>query len=294
MLGLAMTHDSESSAQRFSDAVVDAVRKAGTTLCVGLDPILDRIPDGARTATQAETLTRFCLGVLDAIAGVAGVVKPQSACFERYGPEGVTSLHAVCRAARERGFVVILDAKRGDIASTAEHYATAVAHTGAHAVTLNGYLGPESIRPFLAAGLGVFVLVRTSNADSDVVQRSRLGDGRIIAEMMADMTANLGREFIGTSGLSDVGAVVGATKASDGVMLRARMPQQIFLVPGVGAQGGQVEDLAGMTRGGGAGMIVNSSRAILYPPPSADWKGSIRDAARSTAEELRAVLGSEL
>lgn len=289
-----MTGTPESSSPRFADALVAAVSRVGSPLCVGLDPIVDRIPAGAGGATPGETITRFCLGVLDAIAGVAGVVKPQSACFERYGPEGVAALHVVCRAARDRGLVVILDAKRGDIASTAEHYAAAVALTGAHGVTLSGYLGPESVRAYLDAGLGVFVLVRTSNADSDVVQSRRLDDGLSVAEMMADMTAELGREFVGKTGLSDVGAVVGATKASDGAGLRARMPGQIFLVPGVGAQGGRIEDLVGMKRRGGAGMIVNSSRSILYPPPSTDWQGAVRAAARATADELRGVLGSGL
>lgn len=232
------------------------------------------------------------MGVLDAIAGVAAVVKPQSACFERLGAAGVEALHMVCREARRRGLIVILDAKRGDIASTAAHYAQAVSLTGAHAVTLSGYLGPAAVEPFLAAGLGVFVLVRTSNPDSDVVQSQRLADGRTVAEMMADIVATLGAGHVGSRGLSDVGAVVAATKPADGASLRARMPKQVLLVPGIGAQGGRVEDLAAMTRPSGGGLIVNASRSILYPAGGDDdWKSAIREAAKRTAAELRQAIG---
>lgn len=282
----------------FPDRLREAILKAGAPACVGLDPVLERLPRELAGLPAPGAIERFSLGVLDACAGIAPVVKPQSACFERYGSAGVAALERVVAHARRLGFVVVLDAKRGDIGISAEHYAAAATAAGADAITVSGYLGPSTIEPFLKAGLGVFVLVRTSNPDSDAVQGWRLADGRTVGEMMADHVAAIGERCGGSGGLSAVGAVIGATKSSEGAALRARMPRQVFLVPGYGAQGGTAADVRALLRPNArdafeAGVLVNASRSVLYPPngDGPGWKGAVAAAATGFAAELRAVLG---
>lgn len=282
----------------------------GTPACVGLDPVIERIPAAvrARHHDPVQAIDEFCRGVIEVVAGVVPVVKPQSACFERYGPAGLVVLRGLIRAAHARGLVVLLDAKRGDIGVTAEHYAEAVfGHMGttadhaADAVTLSGYMGPDTIEPFLRHGgisRGVFVLVRTSNPGSDAVQTQRLADGRTVAELVADMVTALGATRRGICGLSDVGAVVGATKSAEAAALRARMPDTVFLIPGYGAQGGTLEDIRPCVRRGAVpgrpstlGVLVNASRSVLYPKDGdgADWQSAIAGAARGLAAELRTL-----
>ncbi len=265
--------------------------------CVGLDPVLEQLPAEvrARHHDPLAAISDFCHGVLRAVAGHVAAVKFQSACFERYGGRGVVVLEECIREAVRHGLVVVLDVKRGDIGLTAGHYAEATRRTGAHSVTLSGYMGPSTIRPFLDAGLGVFVLVRTSNPDSDVVQSQRLADGRTVAEAMADVVAELAREDMKKFGgeVSSVGAVVGATKASDAGALRARMPDSVFLVPGYGAQGGTAEDIRAMVRkgAGGAGVLVTASRSVIYAPAvDGLWDKGVGEAARKLTEELRGVV----
>jgi len=201
------------------------------------------------------------------------------------------------RLARELGFVVILDAKRGDIGISATHYAAAAKSAGAHFVTVNGYLGPSGIEPFLNESLGVFVLVRTSNPDSAAFQSSRTQSGGTIAELMATSVRDLGKSRLGTAGLSDVGAVVGATQSSEAASLRRLMPEQIFLIPGFGAQGGTAEDVRAMGRSGKmfdeAGVLVTASRTVIYPKSGGStWHESIRLAAREFAGQVLQAVGN--
>jgi orotidine-5'-phosphate decarboxylase len=192
---------------------------------------------------------------------------------------------------------VILDAKRGDIGLSARHYAAAAfapCH-GAPApqwITINGYLGADGMRPFLASGHGAFALVRTSNPGGTVLQAQRLADGRTVAECLAGIVAELGREHLGASGYSTLGAVVGATQRAELEGLRRVMPQQIFLVPGYGAQGGTAEDVAACFHDRGRGAIVTASRSVIYAEaPDGDWPRAVRDAARRLADEVGAVAG---
>jgi orotidine-5'-phosphate decarboxylase len=285
--------------EAFSDRLAAAIERVGSPACVGLDPVLEMLPEEIRrqNAAPADMISEFCMGVLDAVQPFVGVVKPQSACFERHGAPGFAALREVIAAARSRGLLVVLDAKRGDIGFTAEHYAHAAMGSeqpslAADAMTVSGYLGPDTIEPFLRPGRGVFVLVRTSNPGSDAVQSQRLADGRSVAEMMADIVATLGRGRRGRRGLSDVGAVVGATKAADGRALRARMPDQIFLVPGYGAQGGTLEDCRSLLRPGApgpaeGGVLVSASRSVIYPAAAGSgWRGTVSDAAARFRDEL--------
>ncbi len=281
----------------FADILAQAIARRGSPACVGLDPVLESIPPDAR-ANHHEPLGaigEFCRAVLAAVAPHVPAVKFQAACFERYGGRGVTLLEELAEQARKLGLVVVYDAKRGDISTSAAHYAAAAGRLHAHAITLSGYMGASAVTPFLDAGLGVFVLVRTSNPDSDAIQSQKLADGRGVAEMMADVVATLGRDRLGSSGLSSVGAVVGATKSADAAALRRRMPDQVFLVPGYGAQGGTAEDIRAMLRPGHppehAGVLVTASRSVIYAAPAAgqSWQGAVESAAKKLASELRAI-----
>lgn len=299
------------------DRLRTAIARFESPACVGLDPVLEKLPDAVRAAHHdpVKAIEAFCLGVLDSIAGSVAIVKPQSACFERYGAPGVAALRQVMVAAHERGMLVILDAKRGDIGVSAEHYAAATfgrpeqgrAISPRHAadyLTVNAYLGMDTVEPYLAEGgggtgaHGVFVLVRTSNPGSDGVQSVKLVDGRTVAEMMADHVRELGSRpgMMGQSGLSCVGAVVGATKSSDARALRERMPNTPFLIPGYGAQGGTLEDIRPMLRAGsnaaGWGVVVNASRSVIFPSTvdeKADWRTAVTEAAKRFAEDLRGL-----
>ncbi len=279
------------------DSLVQAINSVGSPACIGIDPVFDKLPRSLRLEGELEAIEQFSMGILDAIAGSVGVIKPQSACFERYGSAGYAILEKVIARGRELGFVVILDAKRGDIGSSATHYAVGAANMGAHFITVSPYMGPSSIEPFLDAGLGVFALARTSNPDSDVVQLQELKDGSRVTHAISTMIANMGTNQLGDSGMSNLGAVVGATKSADDVRtLRDIMPNQMFLVPGVGAQGGTINDVGPMTRSGAKapgdlGVIVNASRSVIYAQPVGDqsWLSAIQSAAIAFAKDLKSL-----
>ncbi len=275
----------------FADRLLAATKRAGTPACIGIDPVSDKLPTTLRRGSPVEQIGEFCRGIIEASVGAAPVVKFQSACFERYGGPGVALLAELIAQAKQAGLLVVLDAKRGDIGISNEHYAAGVAAMGADAVTVSGYLGMAVVEPFLRAGVGVFVLVRTSNPDGDAVQSCRLADGRTVAEMMADQVAAFGRAWVGNAGVSDVGAVVGATKAADGGALRARMPNQVFLVPGYGAQGGTLQDVQALLDERRGGVLVTASRSVIYAfePGSPKWVAEVRAAAGRFAEELRSL-----
>jgi orotidine-5'-phosphate decarboxylase len=283
---------------RFVDRLLARIARVGSPTCIGLDPVVERIPDDVRSSStcDAEAVEAFCIGVVDVTAEHAAAFKPQSACFERLGSVGIAVLERVIAHAKTKDVPVILDAKRGDIGSTAEHYAQAVRAIGADAVTVNMYLGPSTIEPYLSAGLGVFVLVRTSNPDSDAVQSNELASGGTIAEMMADLVNVTGASRLGDHGASDIGAVVGLTKSADGESLRRLMPQQIFLVPGYGAQGGSAEDLKPLLtehKFSGKGVLVNASRSVIYAKAEGNetWTDAVGRAAKAMREDLASVLG---
>lgn len=280
-----------STSAHVADVLSAAIRSTGSPVCVGLDPVADNLPQEIGAGEPPERIEQFSLGILEAVHGIAPAVKFQSACYERFGWRGVRALERSMAAARASGFVVILDAKRGDIGISAAHYAASARSSGAHFVTVNGYLGPSGIEPFLDEGLGVFVLVRTSNPDSAAFQGVITQSGRSIAEVMALGVRELGRTRTSSSGMSSVGAVVGATQSAEAASLRRAMPDQIFLIPGFGAQGGTAEDVRAMVRAGHAperaGVLVTASRSVIYPKEQgSDWKSSILLAARKFADEV--------
>jgi orotidine-5'-phosphate decarboxylase len=284
---------SAPSTNGFADRLHRAIRAVGSPACIGIDPVIEKVPEIERSSDPLDSLMGFSLGVISAAASVVPVVKFQSACYERFGQEGVGILASCIKKAKASGLLVILDAKRGDIGISNEHYAAAIAGMGADAVTVSGYLGLGVVEPFLRAGLGVFVLVRTSNPDGDEIQSQRLADGRTVAEMVADRVAEFGASRRGQSGYSDVGAVVGATKAAEGRELRIRMPSQPFLVPGFGAQGGTLADVQSLSDERGGGVLVTASRSVIYAFTSTNgsWVDEVRHAASAFAQEVRPLAG---
>lgn len=290
-----------------ADALDRAVAEHRAPVCVGLDPVYERIPTAIRgeaapsTASPAaavEAVETFSGHIIDAVAGTVPCVKVQSACFERYGAAGVAALGRTLARATQAGLIVIDDAKRGDIGISAEHYAAGVfgqSDMGGFAadwVTASAYLGVDGLTPFLARG-GAFALVRTSNPGGDAVQAERLEDGRTVAEAVADLVAACGSAYIGRCGYSALGAVVGATKRDELARLRQRMPEQIFLVPGYGAQGGGVEDVLSCFHDGGRGAVVTASRSVIYAfePGDAQWLDAVRRAADAFADEIGRAVG---
>jgi orotidine-5'-phosphate decarboxylase len=286
----------------FSDRLAEAVDRKSTALCVGLDPRIELLPPDLVTglkpgpAGRARAYERFCLGLIEAVADEAVAVKPQVAFFEALGGHGLLALDRVCAAAADHDLIVIADAKRGDIGSTAQAYAEAwlAPRDGsgpvADAVTVNPYMGGDSLEPFLSAcgeGAGLFVLVRTSNPGGADLQEQAMADGRPLWERTAELVAGWGGGLVGESGLSSVGAVFGATHPEDIGRARELMPQQVLLLPGVGAQGGSAAELGAAFRTHPAGGLVVAARSVIYAwrERRGDWQQSVRAAAA----ELRAL-----
>jgi orotidine-5'-phosphate decarboxylase len=268
----------------FGDRVVEAVERRGSSLCVGLDPDPALMPEGVGAV-------EFCRGIVDAVADVAVAVKPQAAFFESLGPEGWAGFAEICAYARAAGLLVVADAKRGDIGSTARAYAAAFAPL-ADAVTVNPYLGRDSLEPFFAReGLGVFVLVKTSNPGSGDVQDLTLADGTPLWQRVAALVREWGDEMLGERGLSRLGAVVGATYPREVEEARRLLPRTIFLLPGVGAQGGRPEELQAAFAPGPAGALVSASRSVIYAyrEGGGDWRAAAAAEAARLAAEVRAV-----
>lgn len=258
---------------RFGDRLAAAVAARESQIVVGLDPD-DRVDGGAAGAE------RFCRDVITRVGEHCVAAKPQLAYFERFGADGWSAFAAVAQAASDAGLLVIADAKRGDIGSTATAYAEAFLHDPIDAMTVNPMLGADAVAPFLARaageGRGLFLLVRTSNPGAADLQDLPLADGRLWHEALADQVAGWGGASIGASGLSSVGAVVGATVPERLVALRERMPNQPFLLPGVGAQGGRPEQLGPAFGGRAAGALVSASRSIIYADDPAREAASLR------------------
>jgi orotidine-5'-phosphate decarboxylase len=287
----------------FADRLVEKVRDKGP-LCVGIDPhpaLLPRLfgepgPESART--WGEAIVELCVGR-------AAVVKPQAALFERWGSDGMEALETVCAAACDAGLIVILDAKRGDIGTTAEGYAEAYLGDGwgapCDAITVNPYMGLDSLEPFVSAaerkGKGVVVLARTSNPGSADFQAQMIGGEPLyirIAKALAPMIKRLG----GESGWSGLMLVAGATGPEDAARIREAAGNALFLVPGYGAQGAGVrEAVAGFVKGpnGLEGGVVNASRSVTMPKgamdatSAEDWERTVSRAIEAAQAELVAA-----
>jgi orotidine-5'-phosphate decarboxylase len=265
--------------------------------------------DGQRSAAERAGLAvlRHCTAVIDATATACVAVKLQLARFELLGAPGWEALHAVAAHAREQGLLVIADGKRGDIDVSARAYAAGlfagadtpfgrVDGLGADLVTVNPLMGIDALEPFVfaarEAGAGVLVLVRTSNPGAADLEDLRVDGGGAVWERIAAIVARLGADGVGESGLSDVGAVVGATEPAHLARARELMASAVFLLPGVGAQGGRVEDLAPAFAPGRAGGLITASRSIVGAYLKGDSAGAEAQpaaAALAEAQRLRAA-----
>lgn len=300
----------------FADRLQAAIERCGNPCLVGLDPHLDLLPPeyaAARDntvprAARADLLASFCCEVIELAAGRVPAVKPQSAFFEVLGADGARAWERVVRAARDAGLIVIGDVKRGDISTTAAAYATAFLEGTSteergslcDAVTLNPFLGSDSIEPFLdvceRTGTGLYILVRTSNKGSADFQRHGQPE---LSHLVADKVTQWGSRLVGASGWSGVGAVVGATHGNELRDFRERMPRTPLLLPGYGAQGASARDVVGAfgrTQGGApCGALVNSSRGITFAwreksHQGKPWKDATHAALSHMIEEITGAL----
>jgi orotidine-5'-phosphate decarboxylase len=288
---------------------MQAIVRKRTPAMVGIDPrwsslpssITDQVP-GQPTAEQvAKGFHQFGQAILEATADLLAVVKFQSAFFEAAGPAGVQVLWSLAQMATRMGMLVIMDAKRGDIGSTAEAYAEAYLspvpgepRPVADALTVNPFLGRETVDPFVKSASkhhgGVFVLVRTSNPGSADLQLQSSG-GETVSDRIASWVEEWAKRSNGPLGFGSVGAVVGATHPAELLTFRKSMPHAILLLPGYGAQGGAAKDLADAFDSRGLGGIVNNSRGIIFAyqsekRTSTDWPDAIRSATREMIADL--------
>lgn len=298
----------------FSDELITRCRTLGNSICVGFDPRPELLPaplrlDASRGPRQlARAYARFAELMINACHDLAPILKPQLAFFESLGSRGMLAYEHCVAHARRMGMLVLADAKRGDIGTTAAAYAEAffgdLAQSRgvvADAITLNPYLGFDSIKPFLdyvvRSGRGLFVLVRTSNPSSKEIQDVRLQDGRRQYELVADLVESWGNGSIGTFGYSSVGMVVGATHEEDLRAIRARHPKSLLLVPGYGAQGGNANSVRPAFDAMGFGALISSSREIMSAAATPDgtlelaFQGVRAAVSRMKDDLARSILG---
>jgi orotidine-5'-phosphate decarboxylase len=269
----------------FMQSLQAAWQRNDSLVCVGLDPEPAKFPAHLRGDTDA--IFTFCRAIVDATADVVCAFKPQIAHFAAHRAEDALERLVAHIHAAHPGVPVILDAKRGDIGSTAQHYAQeAFVRYGADAVTVNPYLGRDSVQPFLDhAGKGVILLCRTSNPGSrdlqELVVSDASGGSRKLYQHVAELVAN---EW---NGHRNCALVVGATWPEELADVRSRVGDVPLLVPGVGAQGGDVEAVVKNGRtADGTGLMISSSRAILYASNGEDFADAARTAAQALRDEI--------
>ena len=294
-------------------------KKKNSRGCVGLDPRLNRIPAaikerakekyGPTAEAVAQAFLEFNQGIIDAVKEYVPAVKPQRAFYEQYGAPGIKAFTETVSYAKEQGLLVITDAKRNDIGSTAQAYAAA--HLGrpdfwpeeelaaaADSLTVTPYLGTDGIKPFVDVcqeeGKGIFILVRTSNPSAGEVQDLQTTAGDLVYEKLAHLVADWGAEVKGESGYSSIGAVVGATYPKEAARLRKIMKDAYFLVPGYGAQGGGAEDVVPCFQEDGLGAVVNSARGIIFAYEQDKYSADYQQAAAQAVEEMKTEINQVL
>lgn len=289
------------------DKLIDEILKKDNPSVVGLDTCLDYLPSEMLEGVDdfkkaADAIIEFNKNIVDKIYDIVPAVKVQVAYYEMYGVEGMRAFKETCDYATEKGMLVIADVKRNDIGSTAGCYSKAylsgvtVGNKRLNAfntdfITVNGYLGSDGINPFVKDceeyDKGLFILVKTSNPTSGELQDKKFESGNTLYEEMADLVAKWGASTVGKYGYSSVGAVVGATHMEQARIIRERIPNVFFLIPGYGAQGGTADDLAVCFKDG-IGGIVNSSRGILTAYKKDKYKGmNYADAARQASIDMK-------
>ncbi|MBE5753626.1 MAG: orotidine-5'-phosphate decarboxylase [Clostridiales bacterium] len=296
-----------------TDRLIDKIIEMQNPTCVGLDTLFDYLPDemkqGVTTFEQAsERIFEFNKKLVDTVRDVVPSVKVQIAYYEMYGVAGMKAYEETLKYAAEKDLVVIADAKRNDIGSTASCYAkTFLGETQvndkaykpfpADYVTVNGYLGTDGIAPFVEQceknDKGIFVLVKTSNPSSGELQNLVLENGKTVYEYMGGLVEKWGESTIGKYGYSAVGAVVGATHPTEAARLREVLPHTFFLIPGYGAQGGNAQMLKSCFGANGLGGVVNNSRGILcaYKKLGGTYYEAARSACLAMQKDLSTVIG---
>ena len=269
----------------FGDRLVEQIRKIKSFLCLGIDPHLDLIPkifNEDTTINNIKIVEKFCFSLLDTVIGKVPAIKPQIALFEQLGPEGMILLSSLCRYAHSKGFLIIMDAKRGDIGSTSKAYANAYLGKNApfpsDALTVNPWLGLDSLEPFFSkaheTGSGLFILVHTSNKGSQDIQEILINKDLKCYEHLANILKPIIEKNNGQSGLSSIGIVSGATYKEQAISLRKKLPSAPFLVPGYGAQGASASEacaplitdqIYSSLKNFG---LINASRSVLFPKNS--------------------------
>ena len=296
-----------------TDKLIDGIIAMQNPTCVGLDTLFDYLPEdmkaGAKTFDDvAERVLEFNKTLIDNIYDIVPSVKVQIAYYEMYGAAGMKAYYETLRYAAEKGLVVIADAKRNDIGSTAACYAKAfLGETQVNGenlkafpsdyVTVNGYLGSDGIIPFVEQceknDKGIFVLVKTSNPSGAEIQNMVLDNGTPMYEYVGGLVEKWGESTVGKYGYSAVGAVVGATHPTEAARLREILPHTFFLIPGYGAQGGNAEMLKSCFGKNGLGGVVNNSRGILcaYKKNGGTYYGAAREACIAMQKDLSSVIG---
>lgn len=294
------------------DHLQDLIKEKKNPTVAGLDPTPEHVPPhilkqsfskyGETLEGAADAVLEFNKGLIDALCDIVPAVKPQSAYYERLGWQGMKAMDETIHYAQSKGLFVMADVKRGDIGTTAQAYSdawigktkvgsTSLPAFNADCLTINGYMGSDTITPFLetcrAEDKCLFTLVKTSNPSSGELQDMIAGD-RVVYQVVGDLNQRLGKDDIGKYGYTPCGAVVGATYPSDLRALRKRLENTFFLVPGYGAQGGTAEDVRHAFDKLGHGAIVNASRSIMCAWKKTDRDGQdFQDAARNAAIAMR-------
>ena len=297
----------------FGDRLVTKIRNSKSFLCLGVDPHLNLIPKIFDIATNSSNIVgkveNFCFSLLDVANGLVPAIKPQIALFEQLGPDGMRLLSSLCEYAQSKNFLVIMDAKRGDIGSTSQAYANAYLGKDApfpsDALTINPWLGIDSLEPFFKkaseTSSGLFVLVHTSNKGSKDIQEMSLSTGIKCYEHLANILKPIVEKNKGTLGLSSIGVVSGATFREESVALRKLLPNAPFLIPGYGTQGASAKDAcaplvqdtehSNLLNFG----LINASRSILFSEDSylandiEEWQKIILSKINSINNELTSI-----
>ena len=291
------------------DNLIEKIKETGNPTVMGLDPRYDMIPEIVRNkySNDLEGISKAILEynkeLIDNTYDIVPAIKPQLAFYEMFGIEGMKAFKETCKYAKEKGMIVISDAKRGDIGSTAKGYSNAYlgqtpmgenkieVFENIDFLTVNPYLGVDSITPFVEDCIkydkGIFVLVKTSNPSSGELQDLKLENGKTVYEHVASLVEKWGEELRGKYGYSSVAAVVGATYPEQLKEIREKAPHTYFLIPGYGAQGGKAEDIALGFDNNGVGGIVNASRSLMCAYKSDKWKNKFTEAeyGKATREE---------
>lgn len=286
--------------QNWADVVVDGVQRHGS-LVIGIDPVPEDIPDcfKAGKSDSVQCLQDYSAFLIETISPYVSFIKPQSAFFEAFGTAGVDALARTMTYARQKGLRIILDAKRGDISSTAAAYARAYltpdagSDLEADCLTVNPFLGTDTVEIFVERakkyGKGLFILVKTSNPGGEWIQDLAVA-GKTVSERIAMQIEQWSQDCIGSSGLSPIGAVVGATFPEQGLRLRDLMPHSIFLLPGIGAQGGEAGAVNALRRGQEASVLVPISRGITKVDKLSVALGDYRQTIVERIKSFQAVL----